>query len=69
MPATCRRDGFDSPNSVQRQGRDEDVALQEKNGAQGKPPATRAGMRLDIGPPGEIFALNKRDGIVRMIVP
>jgi len=41
--------------------------IQEKNVAQGKPPSTRADLRFGEGPNGEIFILNKRDGVIRMV--
>jgi hypothetical protein len=43
--------------------------IQEKNTAQGKTPATRADLRLGAGPQGQLFVLNKRDGIIRLLVP
>jgi Glucose / Sorbosone dehydrogenase len=43
--------------------------IREKNAAQGKPPAPRADLRLGMGPQGQLFVLNKRDGVIRMIVP
>jgi len=43
--------------------------MQEKNGAQGKPPVTRTDLRIDLGPEGKIYVLNKGDGIIRLIVP
>ena len=42
--------------------------IQEKNVAQGKPPSTRADLRFGEGPNGEIFILNKRDGVIRQMV-
>jgi hypothetical protein len=42
--------------------------IQEKNVAQGKQPSTRADLRFGEGPNGEIFVLNKRDGVIRQIV-
>jgi glucose/sorbosone dehydrogenase len=42
--------------------------IQEKNKAQGKAPATRADMRFGEAN-GQIFILNKRDGIIRLLVP
>jgi hypothetical protein len=42
--------------------------IQEKNVAQGKMPSTRADLRFGEGPNGEIFILNKRDGVIRQIV-
>jgi glucose/arabinose dehydrogenase len=43
--------------------------IREKNAAQGKPPAPRADLRMGRGPRGQIFIMNKRDGIVRLLVP
>jgi hypothetical protein len=43
--------------------------IQEKNVAQGKQPSTRADLRFGEGANGEIFILNKRDGVIRQIVP
>ena len=43
--------------------------IQEKNKAQGKPPATRTDLRFGQGPNGQIFLLNKRDGTIRLLVP
>jgi hypothetical protein len=40
----------------------------EKNTAQGKKPATRADLRFGTGPGGQLFLLNKRDGIIRQLV-
>ena len=42
--------------------------IQEKNVAQGKPPSTRADLRFGEGPNGEIYILNKRDGVIRQLV-
>jgi hypothetical protein len=42
--------------------------IQEKNVAQGKQPSTRADLRFGEGPNGEVFILNKRDGVIRQIV-
>ena len=41
--------------------------IQEKNVAQGKKPSTRADLRFGEGPNGEIFILNKRDGVIRQV--
>ena len=41
--------------------------VQEKNVAQGKKPSTRADLRFGEGANGEIFILNKRDGVIRQI--
>ncbi len=43
--------------------------IQEKNGEQGREPATRADLRFGTGPDGRVFLLNKRDGIIRLLVP
>jgi glucose/arabinose dehydrogenase len=43
--------------------------VQEKNVAQGKQPSTRADLRCGEGANGEIFILNKRDGVIRRIIP
>ena len=43
--------------------------IQEKNVSQGRTPVTRADVRLDIGPEGQIFLLNKHDGVIRRLVP
>ena len=41
--------------------------IQEKNAAQGKPPATRADLRFDMASGGRVFVLNKADGVIRLI--
>jgi hypothetical protein len=43
--------------------------IKEKNVEQGKPPTARADLRFGMGPDGQIFVLNKGDGIVRLLVP
>jgi hypothetical protein len=43
--------------------------VKEKNTAQGKVPATRADLRFGLGPDSQIFILNKRDGVIRLLVP
>jgi hypothetical protein len=43
--------------------------IREKNAQQGKQPASRADLRFGSGANGEIFLLNKADGVVRMLVP
>ena len=43
--------------------------IREKNVSQGRDPVTRADVRLDIGPGGELFLLNKHDGVIRRLVP
>ena len=42
--------------------------IQEKNAAQGKPPATRADLRLAMGPENRVFLINKGDGVIRVLV-
>ena len=42
--------------------------IREKNASQGRPAAERADLRFGFGPNGQIFLLNKRDGIVRKLV-
>jgi len=43
--------------------------IKEKNTRQGKPPAMRADLRMGVGPDGQLFILNKRDGTIRLLVP
>jgi hypothetical protein len=43
--------------------------IREKNAAQGKEAAPRADMRMGMGTNGQLFILNKRDGIIRLLVP
>jgi hypothetical protein len=43
--------------------------IREKNAAQGKEAAPRADLRFGVGPQGQLFVLNKRDGIIRLLVP
>jgi len=40
--------------------------VQEKNAVQGKKPATRADLRLSMGPANQVFLLNKGDGVIRV---
>ena len=42
--------------------------VQAKNTAQGKKPATRVDLRFGLGPDGQVFLLNKRDGVIRLLV-
>ena len=42
--------------------------IKERNVKQGKPPATRADLRFGLGPDGQVFVLNKRDGMIRLLV-
>ncbi|HET9369677.1 MAG TPA: PQQ-dependent sugar dehydrogenase [Vicinamibacterales bacterium] len=41
--------------------------VQEKNTAQGRTPARRADLRFGVSADGQIFLLNKRDGIIRRL--
>jgi hypothetical protein len=41
--------------------------IQKKNQEQGRTPATRADMRMNLGPNGEIFLMNKMDGCIRRL--
>ena len=42
--------------------------IKEKNSQQGKPPAGRADLHFGEGPNGEILIMNKRDGVIRLLV-
>ena len=41
----------------------------ETNTKQKKEPAGRADLRFGEGPRGQVFVLNKRDGVIRLFVP
>ena len=43
--------------------------IQDKVVAQGRMPATRADLRFGTGPEGQVFLLNKRDGVIRRLAP
>jgi hypothetical protein len=43
--------------------------IREKNAAQGRMPAPRADLRMGMGPNGQLFVLNKRDGVIRLLTP
>jgi hypothetical protein len=43
--------------------------IRETNTKQGRMPATRADLRFGEGPNGQIFLLNKADGVVRVLTP
>ena len=43
--------------------------IREKNVSQGRDPASRADVRIDAGPDGQVFLLNKHDGVIRRLVP
>jgi len=42
--------------------------VQEKNAEQGKDPADRVDLRFGSGPDGQVFLLNKQDGVIRLLV-
>lgn len=42
--------------------------IKEENAEQGRNAATRADLRFGYGPQGQIFVLNKQDGIIRLLV-
>jgi hypothetical protein len=42
--------------------------IREKNAQQGKQPAARVDLRFGTGPDGQIFLLNKQDGVIRLLV-
>ena len=41
--------------------------IRAKNMAQGKSPATRADLRINMGPDNQVFLLNKADGTIRVL--
>lgn len=43
--------------------------IREKNAEQKKDPASRADLRFGFGADGKVYLLNKRDGIIRQLVP
>ena len=43
--------------------------IRAKNAAQGKPPAARADLRFGRNAGNQIFIMNKRDGVVRVLIP
>ncbi|HMD48732.1 MAG TPA: hypothetical protein VKG79_06530, partial [Bryobacteraceae bacterium] len=43
--------------------------MHDKNAAQGRMPARVADLRIDEGPGGKIYVLNKGDGVIRMMMP
>ena len=43
--------------------------IREKNTQQGKQPAARVDLRFGTGPDGQVFLLNKADGVVRLLLP
>ena len=45
------------------------AVVQEKNTAQGKKPATRVDLRINLAVGNQIFLLNKGDGTIRVVTP
>jgi len=43
--------------------------VRDKNTQQGRTPANRADLRMGQGPNGQLFVLNKHDGVIRLLVP
>jgi hypothetical protein len=43
--------------------------INAKNASKGKRAAPRVDLRFGFGPKGQIFLLNKRDGVIRLLVP
>ena len=43
--------------------------IRENNAEQGREPASRADLRFGTGPDGQVFLLNKQDGVIRLLVP
>jgi hypothetical protein len=43
--------------------------VKDKNTQQGKMPANRADLRMGAGPNGQLFILNKHDGVIRLLAP
>jgi hypothetical protein len=43
--------------------------IQAKNQAQGKPPATRADLRINLDSRSRVLLLNKADGVIRVLTP
>ncbi len=43
--------------------------IREANASQGREAATRADLRFGSGPDDQVLLLNKRDGVIRMLVP
>lgn len=43
--------------------------IREKNTEQGRDPANRTDLRMNAGPEGRIFLMNKQDGVIRELVP
>jgi hypothetical protein len=43
--------------------------INEERASLGLPEATRADLRFSVNTPGEVFILNKQDGVLRMLIP
>lgn len=43
--------------------------IRERNAAQGRPQAPRADLRMAMDAQGRLFLMNKRDGLIRVVVP
>lgn len=43
--------------------------IQETNAEQGREPARRVDLRFASGADGQVFLLNKQDGVIRLLVP
>ena len=73
MPTTCPNGGQDAIRRIMFNDKGTRKTLlqliREKNAAQGKEAAPRADMRIGVGPNGQLFILNKRDGVIRLLVP
>ena len=68
LPPTAARMRFAASCSTTKGRRRRCCELvKEKNAAQGKKPPTRADLRYGEGPNGEIFILNKWDGVIRQL--
>jgi hypothetical protein len=42
--------------------------IQKTNQEQGKQPAARADLRFGTGPDGQVYLLNKQDGVIRLLI-
>ena len=60
------------PHPAQRQGHAEDAAAahpREERGSRARTPRRAPTCGSASGPQGQIFVLNKRDGVIRLLVP
>jgi glucose/arabinose dehydrogenase len=62
---------FTDANDVNHRGEAKTLLeiIKAKNAAQGRTPANRADLRMGEGPNGQLFVLNKHDGVIRLLVP